>query len=298
MTIMKMAMTALAVVFLAQAAPALAEPDINNADAAERLEPRERDGGRRDGGQRDWQSERPQRQAPQAATPAPAPQAPQAREADPPRGGVSGDSIGRPGPWIRDGRRTEPREDQPREARRWDGARQPPAPGVDPRQAGGQGGQDHARDGGGHGRPDGAQGGGRGWDHQDRDGHDGDRHDGDRRDWDRRDRDQHGWDRNGRDDHRYDHRRWDHDRYPPVYRSAQRYRHAWRPPVGFYSRSWGFGDYLPRSWYGGDYGIIDPWQYNLPLPPPGYDWVRVGDDAVLIDRFNGRVVQVVRFVFW
>ena len=285
---MKMAMTALAVVFLAQAAPALAEPDVNNADAAERLEPRARF-------QRDWQGERPHRQAPEAARPAAPQSPPQAREVDRPRQHAPGNSIGRPGPWVQGGSRTEPREDHAREGRRWDGERRPPAPGVDARQAGDQGSQDHAHDRGDQRRPHGNGGQARGWD---RNRNDGNRHDGDRRDWDRRDHDGRDWNRHGGDDRRYDHRRWDHGRYPPVYRSSHRYRHAWRPPVGFYSRSWGYGDYLPRSWYGGDYWIIDPWQYDLPLPPPGFDWVRVGDDAVLIDRFSGRVVQVVRYIFW
>ena len=63
-------------------------------------------------------------------------------------------------------------------------------------------------------------------------------------------------------------------------------------------RSWGFGDYLPHGWYGQSEWLLDPWTYDLPLPPPGFDWVRVGDDAVLIDRFNGRVIQVVRYLFW
>ena len=259
---MKMAMTALAVVFLAQAAPALAAPDIDDADVAQRPEPRARF-------EHEGRSERPRWQAPEAARPAIPPPPPQARDVDRPYQHDPGNSIGRPGPWVHDGGRTEPRED-------------------------------HARDRGDQGRPHGNGDRARGWDrHRD----DGNRHDSGRRDWDRRDGDHRNgdhrdWDRRGRDDHRYDHDRWNRDRYPPVYRSHQRYRHDWRPPTGFYSRAWGFGDYLPRSWYGGDYWIVDAGRYHLPLPPPGFDWVRVGDDAVLVDRFNGRVVQVVRFVFW
>ena len=63
-------------------------------------------------------------------------------------------------------------------------------------------------------------------------------------------------------------------------------------------RSWGFGEVLPRSWYGSGYGITDPWRFDLPLPPPGFDWVRAGDDALLIDQYTGRIVQVVRNLFW
>ena len=80
--------------------------------------------------------------------------------------------------------------------------------------------------------------------------------------------------------------------------SPYRYRYGWRPPSGFYSRDWRFGEYLPRSWYGAGWWLEDPWAFRLPLPPPGYGWVRSGDDALLIDRHTGRVVQVVRDVFW
>ena len=66
----------------------------------------------------------------------------------------------------------------------------------------------------------------------------------------------------------------------------------------FYFRIWNYGEFLPSAWYGPDWYILDPWYYDLPLPPPGFDWVRVGDDAVMIDEYTGRIVQVVRDVFW
>lgn len=68
--------------------------------------------------------------------------------------------------------------------------------------------------------------------------------------------------------------------------------------MGFYLRSWSYGDFFPRGWYGPGYWIVDPWQYDLPLPPPGFEWVRSGPDALLIDEYTGRIVQVVRHVFW
>jgi len=122
--------------------------------------------------------------------------------------------------------------------------------------------------------------------------------------------------RDGRDgrwdgrDHRDDHRdgrwpngrqaeRWQSGRYPPVYWSHDRYRHgAYRAPYGFYVRSWAFGDILPRGWYGPDYYIDDFLDFGLPYPPPGYEWVRVGGDALLIDEYTGRIVQVVRGIFY
>lgn len=92
--------------------------------------------------------------------------------------------------------------------------------------------------------------------------------------------------------------RYDRRYYPPVYHSQRRFRGpVWSPPVGFYSRSWVFGDTLPRGWYGQDY-YIDWWSYGLPIPPVGYEWVRIGDDAVMVDEFTGRIVQVVPNLFW
>ncbi|HEY8617014.1 RcnB family protein [Phenylobacterium sp.] len=143
-----------------------------------------------------------------------------------------------------------------------------------------------------------------------RDGHrpDTDRRDGDRRDrgggWDHRDRDHRDADRRwgGDRDRRgppANHPRWDRRRYPPVYTSGHRYRgHIWRRPSGFYVHAWSLGEVLPRGWYDEPYRLMDWWNYALPMPPPGYDWVRVGYDAVLVDRWSGRVLQVVRLVFW
>ncbi|MBX3485675.1 RcnB family protein, partial [Phenylobacterium sp.] len=143
------------------------------------------------------------------------------------------------------------------------------------------GGQPRVQDRNGGGRPDAR----RDWN---------DRRDNDRRDWDRRGGDRRDWDR------RDDRQRWEYGRYPRAYVSAQRYRyiHTWRPPSGFYVRVWNYGDFLPRGWFGPGYWLIDPWEYDLPLPPPGFDWVRVGDDALLVDQYTGRIVQVVRNVFW
>lgn len=134
---------------------------------------------------------------------------------------------------------------------------------------------------------------------------------GDRRGDGRRDDGDHRDDHRGdhRGDHRDDHRgdRWDnHGRpqwrpgaYPHSFNSAHRFH--WRPylrPPHFYAHVWTFGEFLPPAWYGPEYVIDDWWDFDLPPPPPGYVWVRVGDDALLIDGYDGRVVQVVRALFW
>jgi Ni/Co efflux regulator RcnB len=73
---------------------------------------------------------------------------------------------------------------------------------------------------------------------------------------------------------------------------------AYRAPYGFYARDWAFGDFLPRGWFGEGYWVGDYLDYDLPYPPPGYVWVRVGGDAIMVDRFTGRIVQVVRGIFY
>lgn len=93
--------------------------------------------------------------------------------------------------------------------------------------------------------------------------------------------------------------RWERRRYPPIYVSPWRYYgSSWYPPSGFYARSWSYGDFLPDDWYGPRRRILDWWDYGLPEPPPGHVWVRIDDDALLVDSFTGRIVQVVRHVFW
>jgi len=151
-----------------------------------------------------------------------------------------------------------------------------------------------------------AQSGDRGWD-RDRDGHgpapgyadrqprDGDRHwSGNDRRWDR---DGH-WDR----DHRgppANWRHWERGRLPPVYASSHRYRIGpYHTPYGWYVRSWSYGDFLPRGWFAPDYWVEDFWDYDLPYPPPGFHWVRVGDDALLVDDYSGRILQIVSDIFW
>ena len=145
------------------------------------------------------------------------------------------------------------------------------------------------RDGDGA-RPDGRNRNGEGqWDGRQRDG-DRNRSDGRNRNGDGRH-----WDGRGRDGQH----RWDRGQFRPTYQSQHRYRgRYWRPPAGFYVHAWSFGEILPWGWYGPDYRILDWWSFGLPEPPPGCYWVRVGYDALLVDDFDGQVLQVVRLVFY
>jgi Ni/Co efflux regulator RcnB len=134
----------------------------------------------------------------------------------------------------------------------------------------------------------------RGWDRD----HDG--HGAGRQAWDRR-YDERGVDR-WANDHRSPPANWQHwqrGRYPPIYAASHRFRIGpYRAPYGWYVRSWAFGDVLPRGWFAPDYWVDDFWDYDLPYPPPGFHWVRVGDDALLVDDYSGRIMQVVRDIFW
>ncbi len=249
-------------------------------------------------GMREHQGQPPAPQAPPQAPAGPPPQAQHAPDARGPQGPPQAQHQGPPQEWRRNDRGGPGWSPQGGAA---------PSPRPDDQRF---------RD---RGRPDGERHEG---DRRDRDRPDWDRRDWDRRDRDHRDFDRRDWDRDHRQDDRWrgdrppsdqwrDGRRPDFDRgrhegprwaphaYPPIYRSPQRYRgYEWRPRYGYYYRAWRFGEFLPRDWYAPDYWIEDWWDYGLPEPPPGLEWVRVGTDALLIDEDDGRILQVVCFVFW
>lgn len=126
----------------------------------------------------------------------------------------------------------------------------------------------------------------------------GDRRDGYRgdayRSWDRDHRDDRGGYRGGprpgaapfayqgRTYYRY---RVEPYRFPYQYRSWD--HHYWRR-----------GEYLPRVFFLPNYFIGDWWAYGLWEPDYGYQWIRVGADAVLVDMATGEVVDVVPGVYY
>lgn len=133
------------------------------------------------------------------------------------------------------------------------------------------------------------------WDRGDR----RDRHEG----WNRRDRWDR-WDRYGKYDWHWSHYpppppRYDPRGYPPVWVPPLRYRgEPWAPPPGFVPRRWTYGEVLPWPWWTPRHRIETWWVYGLPVPPVGFSWVRLGRDAVLVDLWTGRVVQVAFSLFW
>jgi hypothetical protein len=100
------------------------------------------------------------------------------------------------------------------------------------------------------------------------------------------------WNHNWRNDHRYDWRNY-------------RRHHRSLFHFGFYLDPFGWG-YQPfsigwRLWpayYGSQYWITDPWTYRLPYAAPGTVWIRYWNDAILVDRFSGTVIDVIPGFFW
>lgn len=111
----------------------------------------------------------------------------------------------------------------------------------------------------------------------------------------------------GRSWHNYD--RWDTSRW----RDNRRYdwrgyrshnRNLYRPGQ-YYSpyRNYRYnrlnvGIRLGSSFYGSRYWINDPWRYRLPEVYGPYRWVRYYDDVLLVDVYNGEVVDVIYDFFW
>ncbi|MCA6258614.1 MAG: RcnB family protein [Phenylobacterium sp.] len=93
--------------------------------------------------------------------------------------------------------------------------------------------------------------------------------------------------------------RYDPRWYPPVWTPSYRYRGGpWVPPPGFAPRRWSHGEVLPWTWWTPRHRIESWWSYGLPVPPLGFSWVRLGRDAVLVDLWTGRIVQVAYTLFW
>ena len=69
-------------------------------------------------------------------------------------------------------------------------------------------------------------------------------------------------------------------------------------PFGWSYRRYSIGWRLWPVYYGRSYWLSDPWSYRLPYAPPGYRWIRYYDDALLVDTWDGRVVDVIHNFFW
>ena len=100
------------------------------------------------------------------------------------------------------------------------------------------------------------------------------------------------WRNNWRSDNRYD------------WRNHRRHHHSlfqfgfYYDPFGWNYRHYSIGSRLWPSYYRSSYWLNDPWQYRLPYAPPGYRWIRYFDDAILVDTWDGQVVDVIYNFFW
>jgi len=65
--------------------------------------------------------------------------------------------------------------------------------------------------------------------------------------------------------------------------------------VGYHR--WGYGAYVPRAWLVPARFVVDFGYYNLAPPPPNFEWVQDGPDALLVNLSTGMVVQVVPGAF-
>jgi Ni/Co efflux regulator RcnB len=111
------------------------------------------------------------------------------------------------------------------------------------------------------------------------------------------------WDRN---DHRGSN--WNRGDRPRSFDRRSYQRNGWasrkfrggyyRKPSGWYYRRWGYGQILPFAFFARDYWLNDYYAYDLPVPPYGYEWVRYGDDAILVDTRTGMILQVQYGVFY
>lgn len=82
--------------------------------------------------------------------------------------------------------------------------------------------------------------------------------------------------------------------------TAPRHFHAgaYRRPAGWYSHQWAFGQFLPAAFWARDYWLVDFMDFGLPPPPYGAVWVRVGNDALLIDQDTGEIITVEYGLFY
>jgi Ni/Co efflux regulator RcnB len=119
----------------------------------------------------------------------------------------------------------------------------------------------------------------------------------DRRDFGRNDN--RGFRNDNHFDNRFGNRNW--SQYRRAFSAPQRFHYrgpAYYRPSGWYYRRWTYGDFLPSLFWGSNYWIDDFGYYDLMPPPPGTVWVRYGNDALLIDRYTGEVIQVEYGIFF
>lgn len=69
-------------------------------------------------------------------------------------------------------------------------------------------------------------------------------------------------------------------------------------PFGWRYHRYGIGWRLWPSYYSSRFWLRDPWMYRLPPAYGPYRWIRYHDDALLVNIYSGRVVDVIYNFFW
>jgi len=85
--------------------------------------------------------------------------------------------------------------------------------------------------------------------------------------------------------------------YRRTHRDAYR-RPAYAGPRGYAYRPVAVGYRFHPSYYARNYWVNDYGRYRLPAPARGAQWVRYGNDVVLVNVRTGRVMQVYNGFFW
>jgi Ni/Co efflux regulator RcnB len=75
-------------------------------------------------------------------------------------------------------------------------------------------------------------------------------------------------------------------------------RRAYVGPRGYVYRPVAVGYRFAPSYYSSRYVIADPYRYRLPVALRGTQWVRYGNDVVLVNMRTGRVLEVHNSFFW
>jgi Ni/Co efflux regulator RcnB len=73
---------------------------------------------------------------------------------------------------------------------------------------------------------------------------------------------------------------------------------VFRYPRGYHYRRWGIGLILPRIFLSNYYYWPNWAALGLGPPPPGYVWVRYGPDLLLVNRYTGRIADVIYGAFY
>ena len=90
----------------------------------------------------------------------------------------------------------------------------------------------------------------------------------------------------------------DHATYQHNFRAAHSFHVGpYHRPAGWVAHTWAYGEILPRPYWTSEYILSDYWLFALEVPPAGYEWVRDGSDALLVNVDSGEILQVEYGVF-